>query len=113
MKYSLVIRNTLLVASCMAAIAGFIVNAEAQPAPRVVVVPSEETGNPAANPETPNTTVPDKVAPPIVPGEVRTLNEEKSGTTAGKGVDGRSDSDPSPTTPRQSPAWNGVDGKAD
>lgn len=106
-----VVRNVLLTGSCLLAVVGFIVNAEAQTGPKVVV-PSEETGNPAVNPETPNTTIPDEIVPPLEPPQ-RVLNEEKSGTTEDKTIDGRSDTQSSPTTPRRIPAWNRVDGKAD
>lgn len=112
MERGIVVRNALLSASCLLAVAGFIANAEAQTGAKVVV-PSEETGNPAANPETPNTTVPDKVAPPLEPTPQRILNWEKSGTTDNKTSDGRNDNEPSPATSRRSPAWNGVDGKTD
>lgn len=110
MKQDAVIRNALLTASCLLAVVGFIANGEAQTGPKIVV-PSEETGNPAVHPATPNTTIPDEIVPPLEP--QRALNEEKSGTTENKTIDGRSDTQSSPTTPRRIPAWNGVDGKAD
>lgn len=113
MKRDAAIRNAVLAASCLLAVVGFVVTAEAQEMGPKVVIPSEETGNPAANPETPNTTVPDKVVPPLQVPSQRVLSVERSGTTPNKTIDGRSDNEPSPTMPHLAPAWNGVDGKSD